>query len=142
MNCPYCKVEQPRTCTFCDEKLCCAKGVARCFAGHPLPPARPRLVAEIIETADTEAGALERIARVDEFHGCIARWRPYRPDRARIAAGVLLIREFWSDSRKRAVEPFVPTPPRDCTCATPNPGRHMRNERHWCLSCGGFEDLR
>jgi hypothetical protein len=97
MNCPHCARENPRACTVCGETLCCAKGVSRCFTRHPLPPTRPRLVLEIIETADTEADALERVARVDAFLGGIARWQPYRSDPARIAAGEQRIREFWGD---------------------------------------------
>jgi hypothetical protein len=69
MNCPHCRRDNPRTCTVCGETLCCAEGVSRCFTHHPLPPTRPRLVAEILQTAGTEAEALERIARVDAFLG-------------------------------------------------------------------------
>jgi hypothetical protein len=56
----------------CGETLCCAKGVSRCFTHHPLPPTRPGLVAKVVKTADTEAEALGRIARVDAFLGGVA----------------------------------------------------------------------
>jgi hypothetical protein len=71
MNCPHCRAENPRTCGVCGETLCCAKGVSRCFTRHPLPPTRPRLVAEIVETAATEARALARIEHVDAFLGSL-----------------------------------------------------------------------
>jgi hypothetical protein len=69
MNCPHCDTERPRTCPVCSETLCCAEGASRCFIRHPLPPTRDRLVAQIIETADSEAEAADRIARLDGFLG-------------------------------------------------------------------------
>jgi hypothetical protein len=69
MNCPHCHRDAPRVCGVCGETLCCAEGVSRCFTHHPLPPTRARLVAEILETSDTKAEALARIARVDAFLG-------------------------------------------------------------------------